>query len=185
MNRRPELLLAGLLLCSPLVLAQLTTAAAKAPAKSTIHRDSERRFQLTLPSRLTPSETPPKSEATLSLKGPAGLVASLTSFEAANRGAYRKNEREAFVDAIELGLQGSQTGYRRKSRLIERVNRVPVLDLSFERRTSAGRERVWMRFLFRYRFTVVATAVLPASARQGEMRQARAFTQGLVAISSP
>ncbi len=143
--------------------------------------DEERRYKLALDESW--QEHPP-SDTTLVFRGRSGLAASVTSFDSANRAAFRPKERDAFANAIEQGLRESQPGFRSVKSELARVDRVPRLDLVFSRRGVAGRETVHMRFLFRYRFSVVATVIVPAGSGRKVTRQARRFVEALSPYSS-
>tara|TARA_R110002073_G_scaffold24260_8_gene82066 strand:+ start:36877 stop:37410 length:534 start_codon:yes stop_codon:yes gene_type:complete len=169
-----------------LALAALLLPATSATAEAEpSHTDRERRFTLSYQDSLRPAKPPEGSEAIVYLQnGP--LRASVSTFESANRSAYRRDQSKAFFDSIETGIAASTTSYKRQIRKHQRIDRAPTLDLSFRRTSASGaREIVWMRFLFRYRFTVVATAIVPASAKRSLMREAKNFAESLVPLEKP
>ncbi len=148
--------------------------------------DTENRFRFTLPAGLNSATPPPSSQALHYHRGDRGLVASVTRFDAANRAAFRKDEHEAFFDAVERGLRQNTVSFQLRSRKSQRLDRVPTLDIEFTRENAQGRrERVWMRMLFRYRFTVVATATVPAPTPRRLQRLARSIVRGLVPLAQP
>jgi hypothetical protein len=157
----------------------LTASFANAKPEPTTHTDTARRFTLSYSAAFRPSKAPVGSEAILYLQNGA-LRASVSTFKSANRAAFRKDRNDSFFDSIERGIASGAKRYKRKLRKSQRIDRVPTLDLSFSRISATGAvETVWMRFLFRYRFTVVATAILPASSKRRLQREARNFTQSL------
>ncbi len=169
----------------PLSLLLLVLGAPQANAAPQVHTDKERQFTLTYSESLKPSKAPIGSKALLHVKRD-GLRASVTAFESANRAAFQRDKNDAFFDTIERGLAKVENQYRRRSRKSQRLQRAPILDLVFSRVSSTGaREMVWMRFLFRYRFTVVATAITPMRASGRLKRLARNFSQSLVPLSAP
>ena len=157
-----------------------------AKPEASLHSNTALRFQLAVAPTLQPSKPAGESQAVLSFAGPDGLRASITSFESANRAAFRKDRNASFFAAIERGLATHQPRYKRLSRNSTRIERVPVLDLSFSRNGASGaKEVVFMRFLFRYRFTVVATAIVPTASSKRVQRLARNFPQSLLPLGSP
>lgn len=169
-----------------LALAILGSSEGHAKPEGALRSNKALRFQLAVAPTLTPSKPAGDSQAVLSFAGPDGLRASVTSFESANRSAFRKDRNASFFATIERGLATLQPRYKRLSRNSTRIERVPVLDLSFSRKGASGaREVVSMRFLFRYRFTVVATAIVPAASSKRIQRLARNFAQGLLPLASP
>ena len=169
-----------------LAIAALLLPAASATAKpEPSHSDTELRFTLSYPSSLRTAKAPPGSEAIVYLQSGA-LRASVSTFKSANRAAFRKDQSKTFFDSIESGIAASTRRYKRASRKHQRIDRVPTLDLTFSRTSASGaRETVWMRFLFRYRFTVVATAIVPVSAKRSLAREAKSFTENLVPLEKP
>ncbi|MCP4446473.1 MAG: hypothetical protein GY811_14175 [Myxococcales bacterium] len=146
--------------------------------------DSENQFEFAIPDGFSVRRPVAPSKALYSFTGQHGLRASVARFDSANRSAFRKHESEAFLGTIERGLREITPRYKLRHRKSARVDRVPTLDLEFTRRGADGKkERVWMRMLFRYRFTVAATATLPESAPRKMQRKARRFAQGLLPLA--
>jgi hypothetical protein len=169
-----------------LAFAIVGTTEGYAKPEASLHSNKALRFQLAVAPTLQPSKPAGESQAVLAFAGPGGLRASITSFESANRAAFRKDRNASFFAAIERGLATHQPRYKRLSRNSSRIERVPTLDLSFSRKGASGAlEVVSMRFLFRYRFTVVATAIAPAASGKRVQRLARSFSQGLLPLASP
>ncbi len=169
---RPLVLILILALTLP-ALAQSALAQPSAPL------DTERRFSLQPPSGFVASSPPPKSQALHYFLAEPGIVASVTRFDSANRAAYQRRRSTEFIRQIEAGLAKNVPGYTSHRRLrFRRIERTPVLDLEFIR--DASPERVYMRFLFYHRFTVVATASIPAKAARTARRRAQAFSHALL-----
>ena len=149
-------------------------------------RDVENRFTLQVPASLQRAPVPTGSQALHFFTGPGTLRASVTRFDAANRAAYQRDKSAGFVAQVQRGLARDARGFTLRSSKFQRLAGVPVLDLEFLRTSPQGRpERGWMRFVFRFRFTVVATATVPAKTRGSGRRAAKSFTRLLLPWSNP
>lgn len=159
---------------------------AVARSKSERVENADSRFAIDIPSSFSASPPPTGSRALHYFTSDGALVASITRFDAANRGAYRKEESSAFALAVVRGLQKNHAGFELHRQKLQRIDRVPVLDLEFSRTNHGGTvERVWMRMLLRYRFTVVATVSIPKAAPKRLRRHAKGFTEALVPWTAP
>ncbi len=173
-----------LLILSSILLLGQRASAAPAPAPLL---DAEQRFSLQLPSGFEATSPPQRSQALHYFLAKPGIVASVTRFASANRAAYQKKHRAEFIDQIEAGLARNVPGYApRKTKKFSRIDRTPILDLEFLRGASSpAPERIYMRFIFHYRFTVVATASIPAGASKTSRRQAQRFSHALLPLKRP
>ena len=86
------------------------------------------------------------------------LVVTKTSFP--NHGA--RDRIKTYADAMESGLR-KQPGYKRIHRAQQRVGRVPVVDLVFQRKRGAEVEIVMMRFLLFRSSSYAVTLTTPAA----------------------
>ena len=148
--------------------------------------DNEKHFSVQMPSGFAPAKAPPGSQARYYFAGPGGAIASVSYFESANRAAYQKRKSAEFLDALERGLAASTHGYRLRRRKFHRVERTPTLDLEWDRIAPTGEaQRVYTRFLFRYRNTTVATITFPQKAHRSRQRQGRLWIESLRPLQAP
>ena len=168
---------------SPLLLPVLVGISLLAtPAlaeKKASHRDTAYRYSLSAPDsfRFT------KGESLLgSYAGPGKVRMSLSRIGFPALGAWRRSERQAFVETVVAGARDATTEFRIKAKQSQRVEGVPALDLHFSRKGAQGPELVWMRFLFYRRYSIVASASTPGAASQGQRRRAQDFTRSLAPL---
>jgi hypothetical protein len=142
-----------------------------------VQTSEEDRYTLNLPVGFSS-----KNDATGSLgsyAGPGGLTMSLSRIDYPNLPAYWRNDKENFFRQVFDGTRRSVAGFKHRSKKAQRIDRVPVFDMHFERNGESGKEQVWMRFLFHRHFGIVATASTPLKAKRKLQKRAKAFTRSL------
>lgn len=122
----------------------------------------------------------PKGAALYRFSGDSGMRLSVTRIDAANLRAYWRHQRGDFFAELERGAARVSTGYRLKSKKYHREGRTPIFDLHFERDHNGERELVWMRFLLRRRFAIVATLTAPAKAKRRVRKAAAQLATSLM-----
>ena len=163
-----------------LLLAVLTTLGGQADAEEIrMHHDEEHRYSLSLPAGFTSTTETTEPAHLGSYLGPGGLVMSVSRIAYSNLPAWWKNDKDAFFQQVLDGARRSVQGYQHKSQRAQRIDGVPALDLHFAREIEAGKELVWIRFLFHRRFAIVATGSTPSRARRSHQKRARDFTRSL------
>jgi len=106
----------------------------------------------------------------------SSIEGSLIRFPSANRAAFQRKRSDAFIARIRSGLSAQSKVIHTKQ---QRKNGTLVLDIVLLRTHQKRQEKVWMRFLFRWKFTVVAIASLAQHAPKAAQRSGRKFTENL------
>jgi hypothetical protein len=143
------------------------------------HSDTKNRYTIRAPE---PFVFAAKGELLGRYQGERNMKMSVSRISYPSLPAWRKDQREAFVDQLVSGARKSTRGYRHKSQKAHRIGGVPGLDLHFARTGSDGQELVWMRFLFFRRYVIVASA---STSSRSEHKRAKAFAGGLAPLRDP
>jgi len=135
-------------------------AALGAPASAQT-KDAGNYYQITIPAGWHKTE------------GAAGPEKLLASYRNQRRGqvlaltriAYPnpRRQKSAFHNSVEAGLRAAARNYRRLRRRNTRIERVPVMDVVFQRGARNHREVVFTRFIFFRTFTLVLSVSGPAA----------------------
>lgn len=139
------------------LLALTTTAAADGAPPL---RDPGNRFTIELPAGARPAPLPEGVVLARRLAG--GLTVTVSRIEHPNRDARRGVDR--YFEQVERGVAEATPHYRRLGKTLHRIGQVPVLDLHVRRGPREARERVSMRFLFFWRYSLVLTVAGPERA---------------------
>ncbi len=144
-----------------------------------VHRDTANRYTIDIPKsfRFTPQGNPLGR-----YQGDQPLRMSVSRISYPSLPAWRKKQREAFIDQVVTGARKTTKGYRHKSQKAHRIGGVPGLDLHFAKTGESGPELVWIRFLFFRRFVIVAGA---STASRLHQKLAKDFTRSLAPLRSP
>lgn len=162
------------------VLLALMALGGRASAEGLqVHNDEQHHFSLSLPAGFTRHAASADTGNLGSYLAPRGLAMSLSRIAFPNLPAWWKNDRGAFFAQVLEGARRSVKGFQQRSQKAQRLDGVPALDLHFAREGKAGKELVWIRFLFHRRFAIVAIGSTPLRARRAEKKKAREFTHSL------
>jgi len=136
-------------------------------------RDRAHRYQIVIAPGWRPVASPDGTLIAYSAEGGRGLLA-VTRIDAGTRAA---SDPAALAAQVERGVERATRDFRRLRRKLASSHRATTLDLSYQRSSSAGRERVLSRYLFFTRHTVVLSIGLRADASRSERRAAEAMVR--------
>jgi hypothetical protein len=148
------------------IRALLVIACAAAVAHAEVVTLPNTKATLDVPAAWQPAQVP---RVVYGARGPAREVLAITRAQVPNPEAWRRKQRDAYVDEIERGVAARIPGYRRVKKKLATVHAIPTLDLEARR---DGGATVLIRVLL-YRTYALALAIeVP---RQASTREARAI----------
>lgn len=147
-----------------------------------IHRDAKQHYEIRIPQSFVLHAA---GDLLGSYQGNQPMAMSVSRIDYPSLPAWRKNQRDSFIESVVAGARASAKDYRQKSLKSHRVDRVPALDLHFTRFGKSGQEHVWMRFLFFRRYTLVASASTPSTSQGKHKKRAKDFTRSLAPSRAP
>lgn len=163
-------------LCFLVVLAA-TFAQPALAQEQRVHRDAKQHYEIRVPQSFVFRSA---GDLLGSYQGSQPMTMTVSRISHPGLPAWRKKQRDAFIDQVVSGARESAKGYRQQSKKSHRVDGVPALDLHFSRGLKSTKEMVWMRFLFFRRYTLVASASTSSTSQGVHQKRAREFTRSLL-----
>ena len=165
-------------LCFLVVL--VFVAASQAPPaqaqEQRVHRDTKQHYEIRVPESFVFRTA---GDLLGSYQGSQPTTMSISRISYPSLPAWRKKQKDEFIDQVISGARQSVKGYRQNSKKSHRVGGVPTLDFHFSRGLKGSQELVWMRFLFFRRYALVASASTSSTTKSVHKKRAKEFTLSL------